>query len=106
MQPAAEDRDRFLRVLLDELGDALDRRGLHLALDAGDVDLLLDVGTGQRQRLALARALITAGDPDGAGAYLAELAAADPGDWRIAWHNGLRELASGRPDAARAASSM
>ena len=54
-------------------------------------------------KLALARALITAGDPDGAAAYLAELAAADPADWRIAWHNGLRELASGRPDAARAA---
>ena len=45
------------------------------------------------------------GDPDGAGAYLAELAAADPADWRIAWHNGLRELANGRPDAARAAFS-
>jgi serine/threonine-protein kinase PknG len=56
-------------------------------------------------KLALARALITAGDPDGAAAYLAELAAADPGDWRIAWHNGLRELAAGRPDAARAAFS-
>ena len=54
-------------------------------------------------RLALVRALITAGDPDGAAAYLAELAAADPADWRIAWYNGLRELASGQPDAARAA---
>jgi serine/threonine-protein kinase PknG len=56
-------------------------------------------------KLALARALITAGDPDGAAAYLAELAAADPGDWRIAWHNGLRELSRGRPEAARAAFS-
>jgi serine/threonine-protein kinase PknG len=56
-------------------------------------------------KLALARALITAGDPDGAAAYLAELAADDPADWRIAWHNGLRELVSGRPDAARAAFS-
>jgi serine/threonine-protein kinase PknG len=61
------------------------------------------VAASPETRLALARALITAGDPDGAGAYLAELAAADPADWRIAWHNGLRELASGRPDAARAA---
>jgi serine/threonine-protein kinase PknG len=61
------------------------------------------VATSPETKLALARALITAGDPDGAGAYLAELAAADPADWRIAWHNGLRELASGQPDAAKAA---
>jgi serine/threonine-protein kinase PknG len=60
------------------------------------------VATSPETKLALARALITAGDPDSAGTYLAELAAADPADWRIAWHNGLRELASGRPDAARA----
>jgi serine/threonine-protein kinase PknG len=63
------------------------------------------VAASPETKLALARALITVGDPDGAGAYLAELAAADPADWRIAWHNGLRELASGRPDAARAAFS-
>jgi serine/threonine-protein kinase PknG len=61
------------------------------------------VAASPETKLALARALITAGDPDGAAAYLAELAAADPADWRIAWHNGLRELASGRPEAARAA---
>jgi serine/threonine-protein kinase PknG len=61
------------------------------------------VATSPETKLALARALITAGDPDGAAAYLAELAAADPADWRIAWHNGLRQLASGQPDAARAA---
>ena len=61
------------------------------------------VAASPETKLALSRALITAGDPDGAAAYLAELAAADPADWRIAWHNGLRELASGRPDAARAA---
>jgi len=61
------------------------------------------VAASPETKLALARALITAGDPDEAGAYLAELAAADPADWRIAWHNGLRELASGRPGAARAA---
>ena len=63
------------------------------------------VAASPETKLALAGALITAGDLDNAAAYLAELAAADPGDWRIAWHNGLRELASGRPDAARAAFS-
>ena len=61
------------------------------------------VAASPETKLALARALITTGDPDGAAVYLAELAAADPADWRIAWYNGLRELASGRPEAARAA---
>jgi serine/threonine-protein kinase PknG len=56
-------------------------------------------------RLALARALIMAGTPDGAAAYLAELAADDPSDWRIAWYNGLRELVSGRPAVAGGAFS-
>jgi serine/threonine-protein kinase PknG len=58
-------------------------------------------------RLALARALILAGDPDGASVYLADLAASDPGDWRIAWYSGLKNLAAGpggsRADSARAA---
>ena len=38
--------------------------------------------------------------PATAEAHLAELAAADPADWRIAWYTGLCELAQGRPDAA------
>jgi serine/threonine-protein kinase PknG len=63
------------------------------------------VAASPETKLALARALIAAGDLDNAAAYLAELGSADPGDWRIAWHTGLRELASGRPDAARSAFS-
>jgi serine/threonine-protein kinase PknG len=42
---------------------------------------------------------------DAAGSYLAELSAADPGDWRVTWYWGLHELAGGRPEKARAAFS-
>jgi serine/threonine-protein kinase PknG len=76
-----------------------------LAAVAGDGGVPPAVAASPETRLALVRALITAGDPDGAAAHLAELAAADPADWRIAWYSGLRELASGRPATARAAFS-
>ena len=56
MQPAAEDRDRLLGMLLDELGDLLDRGRLHLALDAGDVDALVHLGLGAGQGAASAAA--------------------------------------------------
>jgi len=42
---------------------------------------------------------IDVGDYDGAGATLADLAAEDPSDWRIAWADGLRRLAAGETDA-------
>jgi serine/threonine-protein kinase PknG len=53
--------------------------------------------------LALARALIVSGALDDAAATLAELAAKTGADWRITWHQGLRDLAAGQPGAARAA---
>ena len=56
-------------------------------------------------RLALVRALVVAGDTDQAETHLAELAAVDPTDWRIAWYTGLCELARSRPDQAGAAFS-
>ena len=49
-------------------------------------------------RLALARAQLDVGDYNGAGATLADLAAEDPADWRIAWTDGLRRLAAGETD--------
>ncbi len=76
-----------------------------LAAVAGGAGIPPAVAASPETRLALARALITAGDPDGAAVHLAELAAAEPADWRIAWYNGLRALASARPDSARAAFS-
>jgi serine/threonine-protein kinase PknG len=54
-------------------------------------------------RLALARARIVTGDLAGAQKVLGELAATDPGDWRVAWYNGLRNLAADNPAGARAA---
>src|SRR5215472_15233565 len=61
MQPAAEDRDRLFGVLVHELGDRPHRGSLHLALDARDVDLLLDVGAGQGERLAPRVGALTVG---------------------------------------------
>jgi serine/threonine-protein kinase PknG len=83
------------------------------------------VAGSQETKLALVRALITAGDLEMAGSYLTELSAAgagpastgpagtgpastgpaNPGDWRIAWYAGLRALAGGQPERARAAFS-
>jgi serine/threonine-protein kinase PknG len=72
---------------------------------AGDAGVPPPVAASQETRLALVRALVTAGDPDSAATRLAELAAADPGDWRIAWYTGLCALASGQATRAEAAFS-
>jgi serine/threonine-protein kinase PknG len=74
-----------------------------LAAVGGHLGVPPAVAGSAETRLALVRALITTGDQDGAAAHLAEAAAADPADWRIAWYNGLRELAVARPDRALAA---
>jgi serine/threonine-protein kinase PknG len=72
---------------------------------AGEQNVPPAVAGSAETRLALARALIAAGDPDSASIYLAELAVAAPADWRIAWYNGMRELAGSRADAATGAFS-
>jgi len=61
------------------------------------------VAESAETRLALARALIVMGELDQAAGVLAELAAGDHADWRTTWYQGLRELAAGRPETARAA---
>ena len=66
---------------------------------SGDATVPAEVATSAETRLALARAQLDVGDYDGAGVTLAELAAEDPSDWRIAWTDGLRRLAVG--DAPR-----
>jgi serine/threonine-protein kinase PknG len=71
----------------------------------GDKTIPREVATSVETRLALARARIEAGDLDGAGQVLGELAAEDPTDWRIAWYDGLRKLAAGDQAAAGAAFS-
>jgi serine/threonine-protein kinase PknG len=70
---------------------------------AGDQGTPQEVAQSAETRLALARSQIVTGDPARAGTVLADLAADDPGDWRIAWYHGLRELAGGSPPGARAA---
>jgi serine/threonine-protein kinase PknG len=99
----------------------------------GDAGVSPAVAGSQETRLALVRALVSAGDLDTARGYLAELAAAGaaarapgsgaggspaagspsspraqapaPVDWRLSWYAGLCELAAGRPDQARTAFS-
>jgi serine/threonine-protein kinase PknG len=73
---------------------------------ASDGTVPRPVAESPETRLALARAQIDVGDLGGAGAVLAELAVSDPGDWRVAWYNGLRELASGRASVAAGAFSL
>src|SRR3954454_19572988 len=63
VHPAAEDRDRLLRVLVDDLADLLDRGGADAALDAVEVDHLLD----RLERLAAARGGKLGGQAGGAG---------------------------------------
>jgi serine/threonine-protein kinase PknG len=70
---------------------------------AGDPAVPPEVTESAETRLALARARIDVGDYDEAAGVLADLAAEDPYDWRIAWCHGLRELALGRPQAAEGA---
>jgi serine/threonine-protein kinase PknG len=54
-----------------------------------------EVATSAETGLALVRALLDSGDAEAAGGVLADLAARDPLDWRIAWYDGLRRLATG-----------
>jgi serine/threonine-protein kinase PknG len=70
---------------------------------AGDATIPREVTESAETRLALAQARVEAGDYDAAAIVLADLAGGDPSDWRIAWYNGLRELAAGRANSARVA---
>jgi serine/threonine-protein kinase PknG len=74
---------------------------------SGDAAVPAEVASSAETRLALARAQLDVGDYDGAGATLADLAAEDPADWRIAWTDGLRRLAAGETanDGAGAAAA-
>jgi serine/threonine-protein kinase PknG len=61
---------------------------------SGDQTIPHEVTESAETRLALARARIDVGDYDAAAVVLADLAAGDPSDWRVAWYNGLRDLAA------------
>ena len=70
---------------------------------SGDATIPREVTESAETRLALARARIDVGDYDAAAVVLADLAADDPSDWRVAWNNGLRDLAAGGPAGAQIA---
>jgi serine/threonine-protein kinase PknG len=74
----------------------------------GDSGVPTQVATSPEMKLALARARIESAisggrGNDGAEEVLAELAAQDPADWRIAWYNGMLALAGGDAMQARGA---
>ena len=83
--------------------DAEQRTAVLSTAVAGDQGTPQAVAESAETRLALARSRIVTGDLAGAGAVLADLAAEDAADWRIAWYHGLRELAGGNPAGACAA---
>jgi serine/threonine-protein kinase PknG len=75
---------------------------LTLAVE-GDPTIPPEVTGSAETRLALARARIDVGDYEAAAVVLADLAADDPSDWRVAWYNGLRDLAARAPGGAQIA---
>ncbi len=78
------------------LGPAQREVALTLAV-AGDATIPREVTESPETHLALARARIDVGDYRGATAALttlADLPTSDPSDWRIAWYNGLCDLAA------------
>ena len=65
---------------------------------AGDPSVPRQATESSETQLALVRARLDAGDYAAAARLLADLAADDPADWRVAWYRGLGCLAAG--DAA------
>ena len=83
--------------------DPAQRRSALAAAVAGEQGTPAAVAESAETRYALARALIVAGRPADAVPLLADASAADPGDWRVQWYQGLHDLAAGNPGSARAA---
>jgi serine/threonine-protein kinase PknG len=83
--------------------DPAQRTAALIAAAKGEQGTPATVAESAETQLALARALIVAGDLTHAGTVLEFVAACDDADWRTLWYQGLRELAAGHPDAARAA---
>ncbi len=92
--PQVDRADPAAGYLATSAGLDADQRAAALASAvSGHASVPAEVATSAETRLALARAQLDVGDYDGAGVTLAELAAEDPADWRIAWTDGLRRLA-------------
>jgi serine/threonine-protein kinase PknG len=76
------------------LDPAARNEALSRAID-GQGGVPAQVSGSVETRFALVRARLDIHDYDGAGIALADLAAEDPADWRIAWFDGQRRLAAG-----------
>ncbi len=83
--------------------DPAQRRSALASAVAGEQGTPAAVAESAETRYALARALIAVGRPADAVPLLAEASAADPGDWRLQWYQGLHDLAVGNPGGARKA---
>jgi serine/threonine-protein kinase PknG len=107
--PLADGADPAARYLATLVGLEPEQQAATLrAAVAVDTGVPPAVSASPETKLALVRALLAvgaAGAAHGAATVLAELAAEDPADWRVAWHTGLLELCVGHPDRARAAFS-
>ncbi|HEX5298199.1 MAG TPA: tetratricopeptide repeat protein, partial [Streptosporangiaceae bacterium] len=92
--PLVDRSDPAAGYLATFAGLGPDQRIAALTLAAsGDPSVPQQVTESTETRLALVRARIDVADYDGAAHLLADLAAEDPSDWRIAWYHGLRSLA-------------
>ena len=59
------------------------------------------IADGREAHLALARARLATGDPEGAARVLSHLSGRGQADWRVTWYRGLTEIVSGRLPEAR-----
>ena len=87
---------------LSTLDPALRRSALAAAV-RGEQGTPPAVAESAETKFALARAVIVAGHSADAVPLLAEASAADPGDWRVQWYQGLHDLTVGNSVGARAA---
>ena len=101
--PAAGYLATFAGLEADQRADRL--AGLVAAVAAGAVNVPAEVAQSNQTRLALVSALLESGAYDKAAGVLADLAALDPLDWRIAWFDGQRRLVGGDFAGARGAFS-
>jgi serine/threonine-protein kinase PknG len=76
---------------------------LAAAVHGSDHSVPQAVAESVETKLALARALISGGQPQEAGQVLDQAAADPDADWRVTWYQGLLALATGQPGKAQAA---
>ena len=104
-QPGRPDPARVAAALPAPLVDPTDPAAAQLAAANREQVRRVAATTarpGPEVRLALARAELTAGDPDAAIVELAAAAADDPDDWRIDWYRGVAALFSDPAEAVAA----